>query len=330
MNSPTWFSHSWNCSQLSWAIMVKFRFFLKPWGKTIKCGAWANIAWLRDTLGPSILLIFQRKRMGFLAVDHVRTPPKIPNNIEQQVTGYRTCHGFSVVISSWEHSMLWQEICVSFWAFRFACLQKSMQWKVVPNLPTYLAVPHLQQLRDSIHFPNFSPSAPTKKSSITFFHPIITSCFPTEDSLPKRLLSHGELVRRKCCWWKWWTCVVFPQVHGKVANIKSQHRLTKHWELHQETWKNKNYLGPLPPTKNAPRKIVFQFHQVLVRFVPDIHSSKLFLGSPPVSLGGNVGSCSRRKSSSNFTWHLRRSFVFRNHDSPMESQRVCWDYTPWN
>lgn len=185
---------------------------------------------------------------------------------------------------------------------------------------------------DSIHFPNFSPSAPTKKSSITFFHPIITSCFPTEDSLPKRLLSHGELVRRKCCWGKWWTCVVFPQVHGKVANIKSQHRLTKHWELHQETWKNKNYLGPLPPTKNAPRKIVFQFHQVLlvVRFVPDIHSSKLFLGSPPVSLGGNVGSCSRRKSSSNFTWHLRRSFVFRNHDNPMESQRVCWDYTPWN
>ena len=35
------------------------------------------------------------------------------------------------------------------------------------------------------------PSSPTKKSSITFFHPIVASGFTTKDSLPKRLL-HGE------------------------------------------------------------------------------------------------------------------------------------------
>lgn len=262
--------------------------------------------------------------MGFLAVDLVRNPQKYrttSNNrlsdLPRFLVSYHLENIAAIARDLWYiYIYIWYTERSVLRAYRSPC-RKSR------------STPSTTQL-DSIHFPNLSPSAPTKKSSITFFHPIITSCFPTEDSLPKRFLSHGELVRRKCCWGKWWTCVVFPQVHGKVANIKSQHRLTKHWELHQETWKNKNYLGPLPPTKNAPRKIVFQFHQVLVRFVPDIHSSKLFLGSPPVSLGGNVGSCSRRKSSSNFTWHLRRSFVFRNHDNPMESQRVCWDYTPWN
>lgn len=134
--------------------------------------------------------------------------------------------------------------------------------EVLPNLPTYLAVPHLQQLRDWIHFPNFSPSAPTKKSSITFFHPIITSCFPTEDSLPKRLLSHGELVRRKCCWGKWWTCVVFPQVNGKAANIKTAPACKVPRVYNKKLEKQKLPFGPLPSNQKCLKKVPSGFSQV--------------------------------------------------------------------
>lgn len=172
-------------------------------------------------------------------------PKKIPNNIEQQVTGYRTCHGFSVVISSWEHSMLWQEICVSFWAFRFACLQKSMQEKSFHTFNNSTRLDPLSQLF-------------TKRPNQKVEHNVLPSNY-------HELLPHRRLVAKKAPI-PWWVGEE-EMLLGKMMNMRrfstspresGQHKKPapayKALRVAPRNLKKQKLPGTPPPNQKCPKK----------------------------------------------------------------------------
>lgn len=90
----------------------------------------------------------------------------------------------------------------------------------------------------------------------------------------------------------------FSTSQWKAANIKTAPACKVPRVYNKKLEKQKLPFGPLPSNQKCLKKVPSGFSQVcpgypFIQAVPGV--------PPPVSLGGNVGSCSRRKSSSNFT-----------------------------